>query len=421
MSHNDNMKIAIIGTGISGLGAAYLLHPQYDVTIYEKNEYIGGHSRTVTIEKDGRQIPVDTGFIVFNYRNYHHLTRLFERLAVPVQKSDMSFGASIADGWLEYGSKGMFAQKRNLLRPAYLKMLGDILRFNRQATVYIQAHQDATLAQCLDDLNMGDWFRRYYLQAMGAAIWSCSVDTILKFPAGSFIRFFDNHGLLTVNDHPQWYTVTGGSREYVARLTQGFADRIRLQCGVEKVVRQDGRLTVHDSHGGTDTYDKVVFACHADEALAMIDAPAADIANVLGNFTYQSNEVVVHGDTSFMPKTRGCWASWVYLSERTEDKGESVSLSYWMNNLQSLDPAVPVIVTLNPGRRPDEALIYDEHRFTHPVFTRDAVAAQAGIAAIQGVDDMWFCGAYQRYGFHEDGLMSAVGMVRKMGGTVPWE
>ena len=414
------MKIAIIGTGISGLGAAYLLNTQHDISVYEKNSYIGGHSRTIDVKTPTGAVPVDTGFIVFNYRNYPHLTRLFDRLSVPVQKSDMSFGVSVADNWLEYGSKGMFAQKINLLRPRYWGMIFDILKFNKRAVAYLDQNADATLEQCLNDMGMGDWFRRYYLQAMGAAIWSCSVDTILKFPARSFIRFFENHGLLTVNDHPQWYTVKGGSREYVSRLTESFKDKIRLNCGVESVERTSNGIVVRDAKGLEDVYDQVVFACHADEALRMIKSPTPDESDVLGCFSYQENSVIVHGDASFMPKHKNCWASWVYLSEQPTDKGESVSLSYWMNNLQNLPAEAPVIVTLNPGRRPDASKIYDEHIFTHPVFTTDAVGAQERMDKIQGANGFWFCGAYQRYGFHEDGLLSAVTMVKKMGGVIPW-
>lgn len=414
------MKIAIIGTGISGLGAAHLLHPHHDITVYERNATPGGHSRTIEIDDGGRKVPVDTGFIVFNYRNYPLLTALFEHLDVKVEKSDMSFGASIADGWVEYGSKGMFAQKRNLLRPQFWGMVFNILRFNKQARNYLTAHEGLTLGECLDELDMGDWFRRYYLQAMGAAIWSCSVETILKFPARTFLRFFDNHGLLSVNDHPQWYTVSGGSREYVARLCAPFRDRIRLNTPVTKVETNKKGLIVHDEKGGCDEYDHVVFACHANQALAMIGSPWQAHRDVLGAFGYQPNKVVVHRDASFMPRRRKAWASWVYLSEGSRDENESVSLSYWMNNLQNLPTDTPVIVTLNPGRSPDPDKVFDEHVFSHPVFDSAAVAAQARLDAVQGLGNMWFCGAYQRYGFHEDGLLSAVNVCRKLGVEPPW-
>ena len=414
------MKIAIIGTGISGLGAAYLLHQRHDVTVYERNDYIGGHSRTITFKDRGRDIPVDTGFIVFNKKNYPLLTGLFDYLHVPVIKSDMSFGVCIDDGWLEYGSKGMFAQTRNYIRPHYWGMLADILRFNRQASAYMDDYADMTLRECLDKLRMGEWFRRYYLQAMGAAIWSCSVETILDFPARTFLQFFKNHGLLTVNDQPQWYTVKGGSRVYVDLITQGFRPQILTNCGVERVTRAHGKVTIHDQRGGTQEYDHVIFACHADQALALLDQPNDAEKSVLGAFRYQKNRVVVHRDTRFMPHNRKCWASWVYLSESQKDANPVVSLSYWMNQLQDLEGADPLIITLNPGRMPKPDTIVNDHIFDHPVFTRQAMQAQEKIGTIQGLQNTWHCGAYQRYGFHEDGLLSAVNVARSLGAQPPW-
>jgi predicted NAD/FAD-binding protein len=414
------MKIAIIGTGISGLGAAYLLNPHHDVTVYEKNTYIGGHTRTIEVQIGGKKTPVDTGFIVFNNRNYPNLMGLFKELDVPYQKSDMSFGVSIDKGWLEYASGAMFAQKRNWVRPRYYGMLADILRFNKQALKYIEYDAEITLEECLDRLNMGKWFRCYYLLAMGAAIWSCPVDTIMKFPALTFLRFFKNHGLLSLNNRPQWYTVTGGSREYVARLTAGLEHKIKLDCGVKKVTLHNDKMAVEDMQGDIETFDQIIFTCHADEALKMIDDPINDALSVFRAFDYQDNQIVVHSDTSFMPREKKCWASWVYLSEEREDKKQSVSLSYWMNNLQGLDPDYPVIVTLNSGRRPREDLILDEHTFSHPIFDLKAIKAQDKINSIQGKNGLWFCGAYQRYGFHEDGLLSAVKVAEAMGVSISW-
>lgn len=414
-------KIAIIGTGISGNGAAYLLNKTHDITIYEKNAYIGGHSRTIEVPTGKTKAPVDTGFIVFNNWNYPNLLGLFKELDVPYQKSDMSFGVSIHDGWLEYGSSGMFAQKRNWVRLQYYGMLADILRFNKQALKYIERDANITLEECLDQLNMGDWFRRYYLLAMGAAIWSCPIETILKYPARTFLQFFKNHGLLSIKNRPQWYTVTGGSREYVSRLTASLKDKIKLNCGAKKIRHDGSKIIVEDDKGSKETYDEVIFACHADEALAMIENPSDDINQVIGAFDYQDNQIITHSDTSFMPKERKCWASWIYLSEGKEDKKQSVALSYWMNNLQGLDHNYPLLVTLNPDRHPDEDKILDEHTFSHPIFDLKAIKAQEKIPSIQGKNNMWFCGAYQRYGFHEDGLLSAVNVAKAMGVTIPWE
>jgi len=414
-------KIAITGTGISGNGAAYLLKKTHDITIYEKNAYIGGHSRTIEVPTGKTHTPVDTGFIVFNNWNYPNLMGLFKDLDVPFQKSDMSFGVSIHDGWLEYGSDGMFAQKRNWLRPQYYGMLADILRFNKQALKYIEHNEDITLGECLDQLNMGEWFRRYYLLAMGAAIWSCPIETIMKYPARNFLQFFKNHGLLNIKNRPQWYTVTGGSREYVSRLTASLKDKIKLNCGAKKVSHTDGKIIVEDESGGKQTFDEVIFACHADEALKLIEKPSKEIKDVIGAFDYQDNQIITHSDTTFMPIEKKCWASWIYLSEGKEDKKQSVALSYWMNNLQGLDHNYPLLVTLNPDRRPDEDKILDEHTFSHPIFDLKAIKAQDKIPSIQGQNNMWFCGAYQRYGFHEDGLLSAVNVAKAMGVEIPWE
>lgn len=414
------MKIAIIGTGISGLGAAWLLKPLHDVTVYESNNYIGGHSRTIRIPDEDKDVFVDTGFIVFNHRNYPNLTSLFKELKVRTIKSDMSFGASIGNSWLEYGSKGMFAQKKNFFRLAFWGMIIDIIRFNKNALTYLESHQTATLRELLDEMEMGEWFRRYYLQAMGAAIWSCAIETILDFPASTFLNFFKNHGLLTINSHPQWYTVDGGSHEYVKRLTSSFQDDIRMNCGVTKVSRIENRLIVEDSTGYSEAYDHVIFACHADQALRLISQPSPEQSSILGTFSYQKNRVVVHSDESFMPKNKGCWASWVYHSETPVDKEPVVSLSYWMNQLQNLDTEKQIFVTLNPGREPSSSLTYDEYTFEHPVFTQDTLAAQQKIESIQGLDNIWHCGAYQRYGFHEDGLISAVAVATKLGARIPW-
>lgn len=425
MTRTHGKKIAIIGTGISGLGAASLLHPYHDITIYEKNNYIGGHSRTVDVQTNDGIVPVDTGFIVFNKRNYPYLTRLLAHLQVPITESDMSFGASINNGWLEYGTQNpgnIFAQKQNLLRPAFWGMIADILKFNKSAAAYLHKDPSFTLGDCLDELQLRPWFRDYFLLAMGGAIWSTPAKEMLKFPASTFIRFFENHGLLTLNDHPQWYTVCGGSREYVRRLVEPFKDRIHLSRGASKVTRNETGVVVEDVHGETRRFDDVIFACHADQALGMISDASIHEQKILSAFTYQPNRAVLHSDASFMPQRRNAWASWVYLSDTKNeaDNNASVSLSYWMNNLQPLQTEQPLIVTLNPGRKPDPALVHDDVMFEHPVFDAAAIENQSRIDGIQGHNRLWFCGAYQRYGFHEDGLGSAVKLAERMGITPPW-
>ncbi|MDX2073444.1 MAG: FAD-dependent oxidoreductase [Alphaproteobacteria bacterium] len=422
-NHLTKQRIAIIGTGISGMGAASILHPHHEIVLYEKNERIGGHSRTVNVSTADGSIPVDTGFIVFNKRNYPLLTKLFEHYEVPIAKSDMSFGASIEDGWLEYGTQhlsNIFAQKRNLLRPQFWGMVCDVWRFNKQARSYLEKDPFISLGACLDALGMGSWYRNYFIVPMGACIWSTPLAQMLDFPASSFLRFFENHGLLSVNDQPQWYTIQGGSKEYIARLTAPYEDRIRLNCGATEVKRVPDGVMVHDTQGGSTLFDQVVFACHADQALAMLQNPSADEARILGQFRYQPNRMVLHSDVSFMPRNKSAWASWVYLSDAKTDDKPYVSLSYWMNNLQPLPTQTPMIVTLNPSREPAKELVHDAANFEHPLFDEAAIRAQAEIPTIQGVDRLWFCGAYQRYGFHEDGLRSAVEMVKQMGIEPAW-
>lgn len=418
------MKIAIIGTGISGNGAAFLLHPHHDITVYEKNDYIGGHSRTKEINTSDGLVAVDTGFIVFNYRNYPLLTGLFEHLNVPVTKSDMSFGASIDGGWLEYGTqytKNIFAQKTNVLRPDFWRMIRDIFKFNKQAHRYIDKDPNISLGTCLDELGMGPWFRDYFLLAMGGAIWSTPVEQMLEFPAATFIRFFDNHGLLTVNDQPQWYTVEGGSREYVKRLTEPFKHHIRLNCGGRSVRRTADGVEVEDTQGQVEVYDQIIFACHSDEAMQMLENPSQQEKQIIGDVKYQPNKVILHSDTRFMPKRKGAWASWVYLSEQRKDQSPELCLSYWMNNLQPLNTNTPVIVTLNPKQMPNPELTYDVCTLHHPVFDEAAIRAQKALPDIQGKDRIWWCGAWQRYGFHEDGLMSAVAVAKGLGADIPWK
>lgn len=418
------MKTAIIGSGISGLGIAYLLNESgHNITIYEKNGYVGGHGRTVTIEVEGKQIPVDTGFIVFNYKNYPNLSSMFQHLGVEVAKSNMSFGVSINNGWVEYGTQrlaNIIAQKRNLLRPQFWRMLWDINKFNSKAKHYIDSN--ISLGECLDNLNLGEWFRKYYLLAMGGAIWSTPVDGMLGFPASTFIRFFDNHGLLTVNDQPQWYTVKGGSKEYIDKLVGRFKNKIKLDCAVQKIARKNGIVEITDSKGNVEEFEQVIFACHSDQALNILGEEATDQEKeIIGDFKYQPNSMILHSDESFMPRNKKCWSSWVYLSDEREDKKDNVSLTYWMNNLQPLETATPILVTLNPSRRPKEDQIFDEYIFEHPVFDESAIEMQSRISEIQGANNTWFCGAYQRYGFHEDGLLSAVKVAENLGVKIPWK
>jgi len=416
-------KIAIIGTGISGLGAAWLLHPRHEITVYERAPRVGGHARTVTVDYDGTRIPVDTGFIVFNRPNYPNLTGLFRHLGVRVHESDMTFAASIRGGWLEWGAKDLdtvFGQRRNLLRPRFALLLRDVWKFNAGAEATVERHPHFTLSQLLDHMRLGDWFRRFYLLPMAGAIWSCPLSEMLRFPARSLVRFFVNHHLLSFAGQPQWYTVTGGSQEYVSRLSAPFADRIRTACGAAAVTRHGGKVQVRDVHGETEIYDQVVLACHGDEARGLLmDADPVERA-ALAPFRYQRNVAVLHRDPSVMPRRRRCWASWTYHSDG-EMSHPRITVSYWMNRLQGIDERYPLFVSLNPKCVIRPEFVFDHAEFDHPVFDNAVIAAQPRVQALQGVRNTWFCGAHLRHGFHEDGLASAVHVARLLGCPIPWE
>jgi predicted NAD/FAD-binding protein len=417
-------RIAIIGTGIAGLGSAYLLNPQHEITVYEKSARIGGHSRTVTVDYDGRGIAVDTGFIVFNRPNYPHLSALFAHLGVSTHASDMSFAASIRDGWLEWGARDLDAvigQRRNLLRPKFGFLLRDVMIFNTQAQEVVERHPELSLDGLIQKLGLGEWFRRYYLLPMSGAIWSCPPCEMMHFPARTLVRFFANHHLLSFSGQPQWQTVTGGAQEYVRRLSASFAHRIRTGCAAVAVTRLGAdKVQVKDAAGGVEIYDQVVMASHGDESLALLkDADGAERA-ALGAFRYQKNRAVLHRDPRLMPRRRRCWASWVYSSDG-EFLHPKITVTYWMNLLQGIDRRYPLFVSLNPERDIPEDLIFDQSEFDHPVFDPAAIAAQTQLAALQGLRNIWFAGAHLGHGFHEDGLASAVRVARALGAIVPWE
>ena len=420
-------KVAVIGGGISGMAMAYMLHEAgRDVTLYEKAPRIGGHTRTLTVTRDHGAIPVDTGFIVFNEPNYPHLTALFRHLGVAVQPSDMSFAISLFGGTVEWGAQSLnavFGQRRNLLSPSFYRLIRDVLRFNARALQTVEAYPDLTLGELIDRLRLGARFRRDYLLPMGGAIWSCPPQQMLAFPAVTFVQFFKNHGLLSLSGQHQWYTVTGGSQQYVAKLTAPYQHCIRTQCAVTSVTGQQEQMIVTDSTGTAATYDQVVFACHANETLALLNDAMQAEREILGAFQYQPNTAYLHSDTGIMPKRKRCWASWVYHTDRPGDASElleGISVTYWMNRLQSIDDKYPLFVTLNPSRPIDPTKVIDRHVFEHPVFTAQTLQAQQHLAQIQGQRGSWFCGAYTRYGFHEDGLLSAVKVAQAMGITIPW-
>jgi predicted NAD/FAD-binding protein len=409
-------RIAVIGGGVSGLGAAYMLAPENEVILFEASKRLGGHARTVLAGRRG-ETAVDTGFIVFNYHTYPHLTQMFRDLQVPVKQSDMSFGVSIDNGGLEYSMRdfsSITAQKRNLARPQFWRMLGDIVRFNKNAVAAAQ-DPDLPLGEFLDQLNMGDWFRNHYLLPMSGAIWSSTPEQMESFPARSLVQFFDNHALLTPNTH-QWHTVDGGSIAYVTRIAAAIRSaggEIRTGSPIASVTRTDPGVEIRCRGGVPEAFDEVVFACHSDQALALLSDPTAKEQSILGSIRYQPNRAVLHSDTSQMPIRKRAWASWVYKST-TNRPAARIGLTYWMNRLQGLDPSDPLFVSLNPETEIPDQLVYEETEFAHPVFDRAAIRAQVELRLVQGQNKTWFCGAWTRHGFHEDGYASAVAVVERL-------
>lgn len=415
-------RIAVVGGGISGMAAASLLAGDNAVVLFEAEPRLGGHARTVLAGKRGDQ-PVDTGFIVFNKVNYPNLLAMFDRLSVPYVESDMSFGASIAGGKLEYALKSLdslFAQRRNLVNPAFLRMCRDIVHFNRNAERLAQ-DPALTIGGLLAVLGTGDYFRDYYILPLSGAIWSTPSHGIMDFPARALIQFFQNHALMQLSGQHQWFTVQGGSVQYVSRLHADLTRRgvdIRLGAAVQGIRRQPGGVMIR-SHGAEwEMFDELVMATHSDDALALLSDPTpAERAN-LGAVRYQPNSAVLHADTSLMPLRRKCWASWVYC----EPKGarpDKIDLTYWMNSLQPIPQDDPMFVTLNSNRPIREELIYDQVTFRHPVYDLAALTAQQEIRAMNGTDNTWFCGAWMRSGFHEDGFASAVDVVQAMQARSP--
>jgi predicted NAD/FAD-binding protein len=408
-------RIAVIGAGISGMAAALRLAADHDVTLYESEGRLGGHARTRTAGPRGDQV-VDTGFIVFNYATYPHLTALFAELDVPVTPSTMSWGASFRDGALEYGLADLdtiFAQRRNIASPRFLRMIRDILRFNARA-LEASSDPDLTIGGLIETLGLSDGFRDDYLLPFSGAIWSTPTDRILDFPAAAMVRFFRNHGLLHHTGQHQWYTVQGGSISYVTRVEAALrraGATIRLNAPIAGVRRTAQGAEVRAHAADWDKYDEVVFATHSDDTLAMLADPTPDERRLLGAIAYQPNSVVLHSDAAIMPKRRKVWASWTY-AEGPVKSPDCIDLSYWMNSLQPWLTDGDIFITLNATRPIRQELIWDEVTLRHPVFDRAALAAQEEIRLINGDNATWFCGAWMRNGFHEDGIASAMDVVQ---------
>ena len=459
------MKIAIIGSGIAGLTCAYLLNRRQQVTVFEAGNWIGGHTHTVDVEVEGRSYAIDTGFIVFNDWTYPNFMRLLEQLGVAYQPTEMSFSVSDPDSDLEYNGHNLgtlFAQRRNLISPGFWGMLRDILRFNRQAPEDLgngSIAADTTLGDYLKRNGYGERFVRHYLLPMGAAIWSMSLAGMLAFPLQFFVRFCKNHGLLSISDRPQWQVISGGSRSYVTPLTASFAERIRLNCAVTRVERDATGVILH-SPAGAERFDKVVFACHSDQALALLARPSESETKILGALPYADNEVVLHTDTRLLPKRKAAWASWNYRLGGASGSLQSVAsegqarrnparkrsllgvnehsepgfnaawpsavalqrppdrlaaVTYNMNILQGIDSDTTFCVSLNQSDAIDPSKVLGRFRYAHPQYSLAGSAAQARWEELQGSHHSYYCGAYWANGFHEDGVVSALRVARAFG------
>ena len=423
-------RIAVIGAGISGLGAALALQDKHNVTVFEQNDRIGGHANTVDIDYPlaggkTRQISVDTGFIVYNYKTYPNLTAFFEHLDVPTEWSDMSLSFCIDGGRQEWAADNLdkiFAQRSNLLRPSFIRTMRAVLRFNREATEALastEGHEE-NIEDWLNARGYDDDFKRIYLYPMAGAIWSTRSADIAAFPARSLFSFYENHDLLTgLGDAVQWRTVTGGSRSYVSRAVAALGDKIRSNVTIQQVDKAPDGVAVRFADGSTETFDEVIIATHSDEALTLRPNADEQTRNLLAAVRYTPNRAVLHRDPKLMPKRKKVWSSWNAFVGGGID-GEAASLTYWMNRLQNIDNATPLFVTLNPHQEPEEGTVFSEHAYAHPFFDRAAFDTQAAFDAVQGRGGIWHAGAWLGYGFHEDGLRSGVRVADALGARPYW-
>lgn len=413
------MRIAIVGSGISGLASAHLLRRAHDVVVYEASDRIGGHTHTVDVSTERADAAVDTGFIVFNEENYPLFSRLLSELGVRSRPSDMSFSVRDDRDGIEYRGSSLahvFAQKRNLLRPSFHRMLWDIRRFYRDARRMLEEDSDQlTLGDYLRRERYGRRFVEQHILPLGAALWSTGEKKMEAFPLSFLLRFLDNHKLLQFRGHPEWRVIEGGSREYVRQLVRPFRESIRTGSPVRRVVRENGRVRIFAEGSPSEDFDAVVLACHSDQALRMLDTPSVAEHEVLSDLPYSSNRVTLHTDTTSLPRRRKAWASWNYHVRRDREISARPTVSYHMNRLQGLSPAEDYVVTLNDDQRLDPARVLERIDYEHPLYTRPGVRARARVEEINGRQQTWYCGAYWGWGFHEDGVRSAARVARDFG------
>jgi predicted NAD/FAD-binding protein len=406
------MKIAIVGSGISGNSLAYTLSKEHDITLFEKNNRLGGHSHTHEIISQGKKINVDTGFIVFNKKTYPLFTKLLDELNVHYEKSDMSFSVFSKDRNFEYNGttlNTLFSQRKNIFNYKFIKMIYEIIKFNKVALTLLSAKTEISLETFLRQNNFSDYFCKNYILPMGSAIWSSNINSMLKFPAVFFVKFFNNHGMLNINDRPQWLTVTNGSKEYVEKLTASIKKNIRLNCPVKAVKRNKDSVEIKSSDG-TEIFDYIFFACHSDEALKLIIDPSAQEKEVLSSIPYSKNEVTLHTDESIMPNNKLTWAAWNYNIDSTNDM--PIALTYNMNILQNLKTQQTILVTLNDNGNINPEKVLKKINYDHPLFSLKSVEAQKNYGIISGVNRTGYAGAYWGNGFHEDGISSAYNAIK---------
>ena len=414
------MKIGVIGSGVSGLVSALTLQEKFEVSLFEKNSKLGGHSNTVTIEQENKKYSVETGFIVLNDKNYPIFTSLLKHLNIGVNNSSMSFSVSVDKGQFEYSSSyiGLLGQTKNIIDPKYWGMLRDINYFYTNALKDVKDCPDnETLGQFLKRFNYSNKFIDYHLVPMTASIWSCPTKSILNFPIKSLLVFFENHKLLNIYNRPKWSTVNKGSREYVKKIQSLLKGKIYTNAKVNKISKSKEGIRVH-YQDGIKTFDKVILACHADQSSEILIENFSEEANLLKDFKYQKNTSILHSDINFMPKRKSVWSSWNYIAE-TGNSG-NLSITYWMNELQGINSSKPILLSLNPKILPNPDLIYGQYSYSHPILDNNAINIQKKLSSIQGKNNLWFCGAWTGFGFHEDGVKSAVEIANSHNIDLPW-